>query len=107
MNKVRMTKAIIIAGSVSLALATIAFADEKTEWKETKAAPDDRAASKGVEKTEQGLFPKTESYDGKWTVKGFTIVDNASGKVAFEWSDKIGAVARDYIHVSWSPDSNR
>jgi hypothetical protein len=91
-----MTKLLIIS---TLVLTGFAYA-------ETKSAPDEAPAKTGYEKADNDLFPKTQSYDGKWTVKGFSIVD-AQGKVAFKWEDKIRAVQREYMTVSWSPDSQR
>jgi hypothetical protein len=81
-----------------LALAGFVYA-------ETKPAPDDAPAKTGYEKAENDLFPKTVSYDGKWTVKGFSIVDT-QGHTAFTWQDN-GAIQRYYMIVSWSPDSQR
>ena len=69
--------------------------NDVTPWKETKPAAEESPAVTGYEKTKNGLFPKTASYDGKWTVKGFSIVD-AQGKVAFAWDDKIHAITRKY-----------
>jgi hypothetical protein len=93
-----MIKLLIIS---TLALAGFASA----ETGPTKAAPEDAPAKKGYEKAENNVFPKTDSYDGKWTVKGFSIVD-AQGKVAFTWKDN-HAVWRKYMTVSWAPDSQR
>jgi hypothetical protein len=65
--------------------------------------PEDAPAKVGYEKAENNVFPKTASYDGKWTVNGLSILD-AQGKVAFKWKD-MGAIWRLYMTVSWSLDS--
>jgi hypothetical protein len=74
-------------------------------YAQTKPAPDDAPAKTGYEKAENDLFPKAASYDGKWTVKGFSIV-NAQGETVFTWKD-FGATQRIDMIVSWSPDSQR
>jgi hypothetical protein len=105
MIKLLIIGALMLAG-FAWAAETTPTPDDNTRWKETKPAPEDAPAKTGYEKTENGLFPKTASYDGKWTVKGFSIVD-AQGKVAFTWENKVRALARKYIMVSWSQDSQR
>jgi hypothetical protein len=93
--------------------AGVAWAETTPEWKAqqdpqvepTKPAPEDAPAKVGYEKAESNVFPKTASYDGKWTVEGFSIV-NAQGETAFAWKD-FGATQRIDMIVSWSPDSQR
>jgi hypothetical protein len=93
--------------------AGFAWAEATPEWQAqrdpqvepTKPAPENVPAKVGYEKVENNVFPKTQSYDGKWTVNGLSILD-AQGKVALTWKG-IGAVWRMYMTVSWSPDSQR
>jgi hypothetical protein len=77
----------------------------KPQTETTQPAPEDAPAKVGYEKVENNVFPKTASYDGKWTVNGLSILD-AQGKVALSWNG-IGAVWRMYMTVSWSPDCQR
>jgi hypothetical protein len=83
---------------ITLALSSFATA-------QTKHLPPEAKAKFGYEKAENDLYPKTESYDHKWIVEGFTIHD-AQGKKVFSWQDN-GGVVRKYMVVSWSPDSQR
>jgi hypothetical protein len=48
-------------------------------------------------------YPAAISFDRKWTAKGYNILD-AQGKTVFTWEDS-GFVVRDYMTISWSPDS--
>ena len=74
--------------------AGFACAETTPEWKAqlrsqtepTQLAPEDAPAKVGYEKAENNVFPKTASYDGKWTVNGLSILD-AEGKVALTWKD--------------------
>jgi hypothetical protein len=93
----------------SLSLAGFAWAQTKpdsTPWAVTKPAPAEAPATTGYQKAENGFFPKTASYNGKWTVNGFSIVDS-QGNLAFTWKDTIHAIKRKYMSVSWAPDSQR
>src|ERR1700736_5184753 len=47
---------------------------------------------------------KVQSYDGRWIVRNFCIIDK-NGEIAFQWDDK--ASGHVYIWISWSPDSQR
>jgi len=51
-----------------------------------------------------GTWPEAASFDRKWTVRGFTILD-AQGNVVFGWDSDPNIVSRDSITISWSPDS--
>ena len=59
-------KGIILAAALMSAISALA---------QTKHVPEEVKAETGYEKAENDLFPKTASYDGKWTVDGFSIFD--------------------------------
>jgi hypothetical protein len=60
-----------------------------------------RAMSKSLDK-----IPVATSYDGKWIVKGFEIL-NRERKVVFKWNDAEVYPNQKSVTVSWSPDSSR
>src|ERR1700731_4215892 len=88
--------------AIAFAVAGPAFAELPPPDFDPQIPPDT-----GYSHVIDGRFPKTLSHDGRWLVRGFSIIDNKSGQVVFKWAAPGGEVARESMTVSWSPDSQR